>query len=347
MRNLPPIFGVAVLGGLALFFGSPPELRSQGTARERLRLAYFPNVTHAPAVVGMERGEFQKAAGASVNIETRVFTDGPTAMEALLAGEVDVAYVGPGPAINTYLKSQGRALRLLAEACSGGAALVVRSEAGINSLRDLDGKRVAVPQLGGTQDISLRHFLSREGLLPRERGGTVQILPIKPADVLSLLAKGEVDAAWVPEPWTSRLIKEAKARLLVDERDLWPNRQFPTTVIVARKAYLDQHPDLVKAILKAHIQTVAWIQQNPELAQTTINAELKRLTGKQLAKDVLTQSWERVTFTTEPNKPALEQFARMAATAGYLKGSLDIAALLDPRPLEAARQQAPTKAASR
>jgi NitT/TauT family transport system substrate-binding protein len=338
-----PLITIVGLVGFALLFSNrtKPAVPSAPGATESLRLGYFPNVTHAPALVGVARGEFQRALGGKVSVDPKVFNAGPEAMEALLAGAVDVAYVGPSPAINTFLKSKGSALRILAGACSGGAALVAREGTTLSGIRDLSGRRVAVPQLGGTQDVSLRHFLAKEGLKPREKGGTVEILPIKNPDILALFLKGELDAAWVPEPWATRLLHEAKARLVVDERDLWPSKKFTTTVVVARKAYLDQHAEQVQALLQAHLRALEWLQKNPDAGQTAVNAELKRLTGKALPEAVLKESWGRVAFTADPNPANIQAFVQAASEAGYLPPQgVNVAALLDLHPLENVQRRA-------
>lgn len=337
-KMLVPLVGLAILAVLLLL----PRKQNSGPqptpGAQTLRLGYFPNVTHAPAILGVANGEFQKALGARVTLAPKVFNAGPEEMEALLAGEIDLGYVGPGPAVDTYVRSQGRALKVIAGACSGGAALVARADTPITSIRQLDGKRVAVPQLGGTQDISLRHFMGAEGLQPQEKGGTVQILPVKNPDILVLFKRKELDAAWVPEPWASRLIKEAHARLVIDERDLWTDKMFPTTVLIARTAYLTEHPQQVQAFLQAHLRTIDWIQKNPQPAQSALNAELKRLMGKALAPDVLETSWQRVTFTSDPDRTHLEAFVKASSDAGYLKsGQVDVAQLLDLSALQQAQ----------
>ena len=331
-----PAFGIGILLWLALFYGASPNNAAQG--RERLRLGYFPNVTHAPALVGVARGDFQKALGVGIGLEPKAFNAGPEAMEALLAGAMDVSYVGPGPAINTYLKSHGKALRLVAGACSGGASLVARSGSNISSIRDLDGKRVAVPQLGGTQDISLRFFLSRENLQTRDKGGSVEVLPIKSPDTLALMKRGEIDAAWMPEPWVTRLIHEAGATLVVDERNLWPDRQFPTTVVVARTEFLEKHPEQVAAILQAHLSAIRFLQASPAEAQSVVNAKLKELTGKPLPEADLREAWNRVTFTENPDTRSMETFTKMAIKTGYLPENSSIAAMFAPAPLAAAQK---------
>jgi NitT/TauT family transport system substrate-binding protein len=332
-----------VLAGLALVFGRSSNGSGAGAGQETLRLGYFPNVTHAPGVVGTARGEFQKALGAKTVVDTKVFNAGPEEMEALLAGAIDVGYVGPSPAINTFLKSDGRALKILAGACEGGAALIARDGTTITSIRDLSGKRVAVPQLGGTQDVSLRHFLAAEGLHPKEKGGDVEILPVQNPDILALFLKGQLDAAWVPEPWATRLLHQAHARLVVDERDLWPDKRFTTTVLVVRKAYLEQHPQQVAAILQAHLRTIAWLRQNPDDAQTLVNSELKRLTGKALPSDVLKEAWSRVAFTADPNRANIQAFVQAAADAGYLPpNGVNVAQLIEPGPLDQAQRSLAT-----
>jgi NitT/TauT family transport system substrate-binding protein len=238
------------------------------------------------------------------------------------------------------LKSQGRALKILAGACDGGAALVARSDANITSVRDLDGKRVGVPQLGGTQDISLRHFLAQAGLAAKEKGGTVDILPAKNPDILVLLRRGDLDAAWVPEPWVSRLIHEANATIVADERSLWPNRTFLTTVLVVRQGYLAQHPDRVQALLAAHLRTVTWLQQHPAEGQQLVNSELKRLSGKALKPIVLREAWDRCRFTADLAPADMAQLLQASTEAGYLQPhAVNVAALLDLDPLKQVTKQ--------
>ncbi len=333
-----PILGIGALLLLG-FYGRTPN-KSEPVHQQHLKLGYFPNVTHAPAVVGAAQGAFQKEVGKNTTVEYIVFNAGPAAMEAMLAGEVDMCYVGPGPAINSFIKTKGRGLRILAGACEGGAGLVARPQSNINSVRDLDGKSVAVPQLGGTQDISLRHFMAINNLSPVEKGGTVKILPVKNADMLALLKRGEIDAAWAPEPWTTRLVVEAGAKLVVDERELWPDKRFTTTVLVGRTAYITAHPQEVDAILSAHRSAVAFTQSEPAAAQKILNNELKRLTHKSLSNDILQTAWSRVTFSTDPNPAGIKQIADATVQAGYIQAKdLEIAQLIDSSYLEKASKK--------
>jgi NitT/TauT family transport system substrate-binding protein len=339
-----PFIGVSILVFLAFAYGGETEHSANSSATKRLRLAYFPNITHSAGIIGVERGIFQRELGSDVTLLPKTFSAGPEAMEALLAGEIDIAYVGPSPAINTYLRTQGRALRILSGASSGGASLVVRKDSPIQSLEDLKGRRLAIPQLGGTQDVSARSFLEEKGLRSRDKGGDVTILPIKPADIYALFLKKEIDAAWVPEPWASRLIVEAGGRLLIDERDLWQGGKFTTTVLVARREYMERNPEQVTAVVRAHLKAVTWIEQSSQEAQALLNSELKRLTGKSLPVEVLRQAWSRVEITTDPHRETILRFVQAAERLGYLpSGKKDIASLIDPAFLQRARDQVALK----
>ncbi|RYG20249.1 ABC transporter substrate-binding protein, partial [bacterium] len=310
--------GLSVLLLLALGRGWGPAESAATDGKLPLRLAYFPNLTHAPALIGVGDGRYDKALP-NVAISTRVVNAGPEAMQALLAGEVDLAFVGPSPAINTFIKSKGQALRIVAGACDGGASLITRGDVSITSVRDLDGHSVAVPQIGGTQDVSLRHFLVANGLKPRERGGTVSIIPVANPDILTLFKRRQIDAAWVPEPWASRLRSEGNGKTAVDERDVWPGGRFTTTVVVARRKFAEEHPEAVREFVAAHAATVDWIQGHPREAQDSANRELQKLAGKPLEEKVLREAWSHLTFTTDPNPGSITAFAQAARDAGYLK----------------------------
>lgn len=325
---LKPVLGFSLLLGMAGFYGSSPASNTGTGARTGtpVRLAHFPNVTHAPALVGVAKGFFQQELGNSP-LSVKVVAAGPEAMEALLAGAIDVAYTGPGPAINTFIKSHGKALRVISGACEGGASLVAVSTANVQAVRDLNGKRVAVPSLGSTQDISLRYFLAQAGLSTKDKGGTVEVLAIKPADTLSLMKSGQLDAAWMPEPWTSRLIAEAGAKLIVEERNLWKPQTFVATVIVARTDFIQNHPDLVAAIERGHRASVAWIAGNAVEASPVINAELKRLTGKPLKESVLKSALSRVTFVNEVSAESLKRQTQMGIETGYLPLGADVSGI--------------------
>ncbi|MGB7883736.1 MAG: ABC transporter substrate-binding protein, partial [Nitrososphaeraceae archaeon] len=236
-----------------------------------LRLGYFPNLNHAQVIIGLANGHFQKAlsenstssgeeGGEDISIEEYVFSAGPSAIEALYAGQIDVAYVGPNPAINGYLASNGEGIRIISGSASGGAVFVVRNDTGIQSASDLGGKKFASPQLGNTQDVALRKYLIQSGYETVENGGNVTVVPVKPSDILTLMLKKEIDGAWVPEPWGARLVKEANGKILVDERDLWPpDGKFVTTNIIARSDYLKNNPETIRKLINAHIDETIWI----------------------------------------------------------------------------------------
>jgi NitT/TauT family transport system substrate-binding protein len=299
-----------------------------------LHLGYFPNLTHAVALVGVAQGTFQKALGSNVTLDTKTFNAGPALIEALLAGDIDIGYVGPNPAINGYVKSHGAALRIIAGASSGGALFIVRPGANIHGPQDLNGKKLATPQLGGTQDVSLRHYLQQHGLKTADKGGTVQIIPADNSNILTMFKQGSIDGAWVPEPWATRLIVEDKGQALVDERTLWPNNAFTTTVVVARKNFLDQHPDLVQKFLQAHVETVQDINSNKAQAETEVNSQLKTLTGKALATPVIDGAFKNLDITYDPLAKTLFQAADSAYALGFLGTSKpDLSGIFDLTPL--------------
>lgn len=311
---------VAATVGIALLSGCGPKPGGGGHSASglvTLRLAYFPNVTHGVALVGAGRGDFAKALGPGVKIEEQTFNAGPAEIEALFADQVDLGYVGPGPAINGFLKSKGRALRIIAGAASGGASLVVRADSGIADIMGLANRRVAVPQTGGTQDISLRHALQTAGLGATDKGGSVTVLPTPNPDALTLFKKKEIDAAWVPEPWVARLVKEGGGRILIDERDLWPGKRFATTVVIVRTRFLDEHPDIVARFISAHTNTVGWIRTNPDDARRVIGEQIKMDTSKAIPDDILKDALSRTEFTQDPLKESVLTFADWAKGLGY------------------------------
>lgn len=303
-----------------------------------LRLGYFPNLTHAQALVGDREGDFARALGAT-KLEIRRFNAGPSAMEALLAGELDVSYVGSGPAINAFVRSRG-ALRVIAGSASGGAALVAHTA---RSAQDLRGKRVASPQLGNTQDIALRHWLKANGYsVSRAGGGDVVITPVANADVLQLFRRGELEAAWVPEPWAARLLDEGGGHVLVDERDLWPHGRFATTVVVASERALRERRPQLLAILRAHAELTRRARAEPERFASAANEAFRGVTGKALPEKVLHDAFTRIDFTVDPMATPLATAALHAAQLGFLP-SADVTGLVDASLLDVA---APRPAAS-
>ena len=294
------------------------------TKADKVRIAYFPNITHAAALHAAATGGFQKSVGGAIKVEERVFTAGPAEIEALFAGEVDFGYIGPGPAINGYIKSNGQALEIIDVAASGGASLIAATGQSIKSVNDLAGKRVAVPQTGGTQDISLRHALKEIGLSGKDKGGTVDIVQYAPADVLDLFRRGELDAACLPEPWVSRVIKDAGATLVTDERTLWPGGKFATAVVIVRKDFAKANPELVTKLIKAHRAAVDAINADKKSAGSVISKQIAKLSqGKTLSPDVLNGSFSRTDITYEALDESILTFADWAKELGYLKKGRD------------------------
>ena len=283
-----------------------------------IRVGAFPNITHPQAMIGKANGWFEKAMGPQVKIDWKTFNAGPSAIEALFAGAIDMTYVGPNPAINGYVRSNGEALRIIAGATSGGAALVVRNDSGIQKPQDFHGKRIASPQMGNTQDVALRAWLKSNGLKTKDKGGDVQVIPIANPDQLTLFLKKELDGAWAPEPWASRLIHEANGRLFLDERTLWPNGQFITAHLIVSTKFLKEHPDLVKKWLAAHVELTAWINGHLPEAKQLLNQQISKETGKALSADVLNDSFGRLQVTYDPLKASLFNAARSAFDAGFL-----------------------------
>lgn len=277
-----------------------------------LRVGFFPNMTHAQALVGKERKVFEQKVG---KIDWKSFNAGPSAMEALLAGQLDLVYVGPNPAVNAFMRSKGRALRIVAGSASGGAALVVPQESTIASAKDLKGKKVAAPELGNTQDVALRYWLKGQGLAV---GRDLQVVSVKNPEIFNFFRLRQIAAAWVPEPWLSRLVLEAKGRILVDERKLWPGGKFPTAVLVARTEYLQSHPEIVRGFLAGHLEVGEWIAKHPAEAKNAINAQLQVLTGKPLPAKLLDEAFSRVLLTPDPLQGELLTSAARAGELGYL-----------------------------
>ncbi len=302
-------------------------------AKEKIRVGYFANVTHAQAILGRANGAFEKSVGPDVPIEWTIFNAGPSVIEALFAGKIDIAYIGPSPAINGFVKSGGEALRVIAGAASGGAALVVREDSGIQTAQDLRGKKIASPQLGNTQDVSLRAWIADQGLKLKEKGGDVLVLPIANADQVTLFARREIDAAWTVEPWVSILIQNG-GKLFLDEGKLWSQGEYATTLVIVRKEFLDQKPELIKNFLTAHLEVTRWIRENPDGAKKLLNAEIQKLTRKSIPEIVMDTAFKRIRFTWEPMKASVERQAERAYQAGYLKVRPDLGALFDLRLLD-------------
>ncbi len=327
---------VALVGIVVLAACGSSAFSSSGSASDRssvpakpatIRLGYFPNVTHAPALVGIKDGIFAKALGRSIKLETTSFNAGPEAVEALFAGAIDAAFVGPNPAMNAYAKSGGKAIRIVSGSTSGGAFLIVSAD--ITTAADLKGKTVASPQLGGTQDVALRSWLKKQGLSSDSSGGgDVTVSPQANADTLNAFKQGQIGGAWVPEPWATRLLKEGGGHVLVDERDLWPRGQYVTTQLIVTTDFLDKHPDVVEGLLRGLVSSIDAIAADPAAAQKSTNAAIADATGKPLSDRVIADAWKNLTFTVDPIASSLRQSAKDAESIGLLD-PVDLSGIYD------------------
>ena len=338
-RGLEVLAATALVGligaGAAVAGANTRDVHTAAAATETsaaavVRLGYFGNITHGPALVGVEKGIFARDLGGTA-LETQVFTAGPAAVEALNAGAVDAAYLGPNPALNSFVQSGGESIRIIAGAASGGAQFVVR--AGITSAGQLRGKTIATPQLGGTQDVAARTWLADHGLeTSTSGGGDVAINPTANAQTLRLFQEGRIDGAWVAEPWASRLVLQAGAKVLVNEAELWDQGRFSTTVLAVNKSFLEQHPQTVEALLNGHVDSLTWLAGHPKEAGTVVNAALQQAIGQPLEPAVVARALSELEFTPDPLAATFPTLLQHGASAGVskpaeLNGLFDLALL--------------------
>jgi NitT/TauT family transport system substrate-binding protein len=293
-----------------------------------LRVGHFPNITHAQGLVAHNlsrqgKGWFEERLGPGTKIEWFVYNAGPSAMEAIFAQSIDLTYVGPGPALNAYTKSNGAEVRLIAGAANGGAALVVQPDQNLKAPADFRGKKIATPQLGNTQDISCRAWLIAGGLKITQLGGDAQVLPTQNPDQLQLFQQKKVDAVWTVEPWVSRLERESAGKILVDEKEV------ATTVLVSSAKFLREQRELARKFAEAHAELTDWMTKNPDEAQKLIKAELLAETRSDMAADLIAQSWKRIAFTAETPRASIESFMQNSLKTGFIKTAPDLSKLFE------------------
>lgn len=311
-----------------------------------LRLGYYANITHATPLVGVKNGTFDQVLGSNVTLKTSIFNAGPAEVEALLSNSIDAAYIGPNPAINAFSRSHGQAVRIISGATSGGASLVVKP--GITSAADLKGKKLATPQLGNTQDVALRWWLKNHGLkTDTQGGGDVSILPQENALTLQTFRSGQIDGAWVPEPWATRLVQEGGGKVLVDERSEWKQTsgQFVTTELMVRTDFLQQHRDVVRKLLEAQVQTSDFIDKQPIQAQQLANQAIAEITGARLSPTVVAAAWKNLTFTNDPIARSQQADTAHAVALGLLPET-DLGGIYDLSLLNAVLKQRGSAAVS-
>jgi len=316
----------AVVAAIGMSACGGETTAASGAAPAEVRLGYFPNLTHATAIVADKDGLFAKHLGAT-KLKVSTFNAGPAAMEALKSGAIDATYVGPGPATNAFINSDGQLLTVVAGAASGGASLVV--DPSITSAAGLKGKKVSTPSLGNTQDIALRYWLKEHGLkTDLQGGGDVNITPQENAQVVDAFTQKLIAGAWVPEPYATRLVK-AGGKVLVDERDLWPGKRFATTILAVRTDYLKEHPDQVKALLAGDLDATEVIAKNPAKAQKDVADLIAKISGKPLKPAVITAAWKQLDFTVDPVASSVLLGAQHAYEVGVLKKQPKLDKLVD------------------
>jgi NitT/TauT family transport system substrate-binding protein len=314
---------VAFSVGGSIFFAASPL-----SAETKIRVGHFPNITHAQGVIGhalsrQGKGWFEQRLGEGTKIEWFVYNAGPSAMEGIFAKSIDLSYVGSGPALNAYTKSNGEEIRLIAGAANGGAGLVVQPDQNLNTPADFRGKKIATPQLGNTQDISCRAWLTEGGLKITQLGGDAQVLPTQNPDQLGLFRGKKIDAVWTVEPWLSRLEQEASGKVIVEEKEV------ATTILVSSVKFLNEQRDLAKKFAQAHAELTDWIVRNPEEAQRLIKAELLEETKSDMTPQVIAASWKRIVFTSETPRAAVEKFLQNSVRAGFIKSAPDLSRLFE------------------
>ncbi len=310
---------------------TPPASTSPAA---ELRLGYFPNITHAPALIGVEKGFFARELGATT-LTPQTFNAGPEEVAALLGGSLDAAFIGSSPAINAFAKSNGKAVRLVAGSTSGGAQLVVSP--GITSPEQLRGSVIATPQKGNTQDVALKKWLQARGLEQGEGPDKVTVQNLDNPRTLDLYKSGQLAGGWLPEPWSSRLV-DAGASVLVDERTLWPDGKFPTTVLIVRTEFLTQHPETVQALLRGEQAAIVFAASDLVGATTVANEAIRKLTGSTLAAPVLDRAFTELSFGLDPLAATFPQLSRDSVTAGVTEKETDLTGFVDVRSLNSVLQ---------
>jgi sulfonate transport system substrate-binding protein len=333
MRRVLLAAGVAAATVLAAgCTSSATGAQSSDSGPVVLRLGFLANITHEPALVGIAKGYFTKNLGKNVELKTTVFSTGTEETTAILAGQLDAAYVGPNPAIIAWQKSDGTGIKVVSGAASGGASLVVKK--GITSAGQLKGKSLATPSLGNTQDVALRYWLKQHGMNTTPTGGgDVSIKPIKPNSAAVLeFSSGQIDGGWEPEPYATEMVLDGGTRL-VNEASLWPGGKFVTTNLVVTQSFLKDHPSTVNGLLKGQIEANSYINANGSAAANVANAELTKLLGKGLKPNVLAAALPYIHFTNDPIASSLQTDAQHAVTVGLLTPVKNLSSIYDLGPL--------------
>ena len=288
------------------------------SSTDKIRVAFFPNISHTVPIVGIENNFFENDLTGDVKIETKMFDSGPQVIESLFAKSIDFAYVGPGPVINGFLKSDGNDVIILGGAANGGASFIIQPDSELTSIENFDGKRIAAPQLSNTQDVSLRHYLSSNGLKTVEKGGSVFVLNISNPDIYTLFAKGDIDGAWVAEPWATMLVQDLGGKRLFNESQFWPEKQFSSVLLIGRTEFVENNPKIVNEWILSNEKTVKWINSNSDESKKIYNQFLQSYMGKTLSEKIVDEAFSNLVITSEPLKDTVYTFAERADSLGYL-----------------------------
>ena len=310
------IGAVIVVIGIIAFVGFTQS--SVNDSENNIRVAFFPSVVHAVPIIGMETQTFANNLNADLDIQVKIFDSGPQVIESIFSNSVDIAYVGPGPVINGFLKSDGNDLKILAGAASGGASFVIQKNSGLDLIENYSGKRIAAPQISNTQDVSLRHYLAENGLITAEKGGDVFVLNIANPDIYTLFAKGDIDGAWVPEPWATMLVEELDGVRLFDENEFWPENQFSSVLLIGRSDYIEKNPEIIKKWINANEKTAQWINNHPDESKKLYNEFLNSYMGRTLPQNIVEKSFSNIIITSETLENSVYTFAERADALGYL-----------------------------
>ncbi|MEY4131682.1 MAG: hypothetical protein RLZZ31_1806 [Actinomycetota bacterium] len=330
-RSLPRIFCLLLVS--VLLVSCAQAEASEGPAR-KLRVGYLASLTHAPAIIGIEKNFFADALG-STQLSTKAFNSGTEVIEALFSGALDLAFIGPNPALNGFAKSKGKAVVVIAGSTNGGAAFITRKD--ITTVDDLRGTTLATPSLGNTQDVALRAWLRAQNLSASVTGdGDVEISPRENADTLNAFREGKIDGAWVPEPWATRLVQEGDGHVFVDERSLWPNNEFTTTLLIAHPDFAIHHRPTILAFLNGLHSAIDLANDHPQEAQKLTNDGIAAVTSKKISEKVLAKAWQSLSFSIEPNTSSLEETKNHAVREGFMKdvslnGFIDLSFLNEAR----------------
>lgn len=303
-----------------LISGCNANTTTTNTKEMTVRIGFFPNITHAQALLGKEN---KIASTLGCNIDWKKFNAGSTEIEAMMAGELDIGYIGSGPAINGFIKTKGE-IQIISGACEGGAVLVSRKDVIIKDISDLNGKKVAIPQFGNTQHVVLKQLLDANGLKETTKGGAVEILQVDNSDVKTLFDRKEIDVAFMPEPWGALLINDSQANIVKDYNQVWRNGQYPVAVVIARTEFIKEHPDLVRKFLQAHVELTAMAKNDKTAAKKIIIKEIKQVTGQEISATIMDVSYDRLILNDQVNQQAVIEMADIMQNLGFIKDQSDL-----------------------